>query len=525
MNIMKTIIERFFIYLLTIPLLLIACDDDFLDRGPLDTPTLETFWETTEHAEMWVNSLYLGLGDVQRDFAFEGYSDNAWGRAGWGANNIANGLFTTEDAKVWQNWDYRYIRLCLEFFEYIDLVPDISQSKLDELTGQVRFILAFQYYRLVTLYRDVPLVTKPLMIDESDVPKNSKEDVLKYILDQLDLAIPKLPITWPSSENGRITKGAALALKTRVLLFNNRWAEAAATAKEIMNLNEYELHPNFEELFVAEFNNQTKEVILAQQYAAVVNTHQIVRAFAPVYLGGFALILPTPQLEQSFEMIDGLSIHESPLYDHTNPFDNRDPRYYHTFIWHGRDYNGPILDLTGSEYRFAFTYLYFLKYVADLKDRFWPSHVNTIIFRYADVLLMYAEAQNEASGPDNSIYEALDLIRERAGMPPADRDRYGTQATLREFIRNERRVELAGEGLRYFDIIRWRIAEEVLNSTITSLDLENWSGMPVDSDGNPLLPLRPVATRTFNPNKHYVWPIPQNAIDRAVNLEQHPEWE
>ena len=125
---------------------------------------------------------------------------------------------------------------------------------------------------------------------------------------------------------------------------------------------------------------------------------------------------------------------------------------------------------------------------------------------------MYAEAKNEASGPDASIYDALDQVRKRAGMPVVDRNRYNTQDKLREFIRNERRVELAGEGLRYYDILRWRIAEKVLNKEIVSYEISG------------VLPLKIIETRVFNPNKHYVWPLPQSAIDKAKNLVQHSEW-
>lgn len=520
---MKKLMKRYFQYLLPF-VLLMACESEFLDRAPLDTPTMGTFWQTPEQAEMWVNNLYNGLGQVENDTQFEAFSDNAFGRAGTHANSIANGLFDTNDPKVRYWWNYRYVRLCQEFFEYVERVPDMPESKLKELSAQVRFILAYQYYMLTTLYGDVPLVTNPLRFDESDIPKNTKEQVLDYLFDQLNLAITDLPVSWPASQNGRITKGAALALKTRVLLYNERWSEAAAAAKEVMDLNVYELHPNFGELFLASFNNQTKEVILARQYAENIKTHKIVRDFAPVYLGGFALCLPTDELQASFQMSDGSKFDYNNPEHAARPYDNRDPRFYDTFIYHGRDYNGVTLDLTGSEYNFAFTYLYFLKYVADLKNRFWPSHANWILFRYADILLMYAEATNEASGPDASVYDALDLIRERAGMPLVERNLYSDKASLREFIRNERRVELAGEALRYFDIIRWRIAEVVLNKSIKSMNLENWVDRPLDANGNNRLIIKPVQTRLFDPSKHYVWPIPQDAIDRATNLEQHSAW-
>lgn len=128
------------------------------------------------------------------------------------------------------------------------------------------------------------------------------------------------------------------------------------------------------------------------------------------------------------------------------------------------------------------------------------------------MLLNYAEAKNEASGPESSIYDALDLIRLRAGMPVVDRNRYNTKEKLRQFIRNERRVELVAEGHRYFDIIRWRIAEDVLNTTIKSFEIPGLFNAEV------------IETRVFDANKHYVWPIPQDAIDKAKNLEQHIEW-
>ncbi|WP_236973504.1 RagB/SusD family nutrient uptake outer membrane protein [Membranihabitans maritimus] len=505
---------------------ILGCNDEFLQRSPLDTPSLDTFWENEEQAELWVNNLYIGLGGVEESI-FEAFSDNAYGRAGSGANSIANGLYDTNDPHVSSYWDYRDIRLSLEFFEYIKDVPNISQAKLDELSGQVHFMLAYQYYRMVTLYGDIPLVTSPLGIEESDISKSSKEEVLRYIFDQLNLAIEKLPLEWPESETGRITKGAALALKARLHLYNNEWNEAASTAKEIIDLDQYSLHPNFEEVFLSAFNNQTSEVILAYQYAENVNTHPgqgIVRRYAPVNLGGYALILPTDELQQSFEMADGSPFDWNNPEHAANPFNNRDPRFYHTFIYQGLDYNGATVDFTGSEARFAFTYLYYLKYVADLENNFWDSYVNWIIFRYADVLLMYAEAKNEVSGPDQSIYDALNQIRRRSGMPDVDQMKYNDQASLRDFIRNERRVELAAEGLRYFDILRWGIAEDVLNRNIKSLDLSNWVDLPKDEEGNSLLPYKDVQTRIFNPEKNYVWPIPQDAIDRAENLEQHPAW-
>lgn len=520
---------KFYLTIIIVGLLAFVSCDDFITKSPLDVPSETIFWQSAEQAEMWVNDLYRGLDNHSHHAGYEAFSDNAWGRAAF--TNIANGDFEPSSSIIENNWSYRIIRLSHEFFENIDRVPEIPQNRLNELSGQVRFMLAFQYHKLTTLYRDVPLVIDVLSIEESDVGKEQKEVVVEYILDQLDQAINELPESWPASETGRITRGAALALKARVLLYNERWDEAAQAAQQIIDSNQYALHPNFEELFSGEFDNETDEVILARQYEQDIQEHDmigpvtsLVRYYAPLSFGGWALVLPTSELQEAFEMEDGLPIDESPLYDPAHPFDNRDPRFYHTLLWHGQELNGQTLDLTGQDFSFLIPYLGFRKYLQDLRDLNWRSHNNWILFRYADVLLMYAEAKNEATGPEESIYNALNLIRDRAGMPAVNRVRYSNQASLREFIRNERRVELAGEGLRYFDIIRWRIAEDVLNIQVMSMNLDEWENAPLDDNDNPVLVERPVETRVFDPAKHYVWPIPQNAIDQSTVLEQHPEW-
>jgi len=504
--------KKVFVYIIF--LTLVSCEEDFLERYPLANPSSEIFWTSADNAEMWVNNLYNSLpnGQVYR----ENWSDNAHCRtkASSMGGEIANGTFQTNSSIVKGEWDYVTIRRCLEFFENIELIPNIAQERKDELTGQVRFILAFTYFKMMTLFRDIPLVTKPLTISESDVPKSPKSEILTYILDQIDKAIDELPLTLPASETGRITKGAALALKARVLLYNERWAEAASTAKQLMDLDIYELHPNFGELFIKSFNNKTNEVILAYQYAETVREWNAYRVYGIISNGGWSLILALPDLANSFECIDGLPIDESPLYDPNDPLKDRDPRFYETFIYPYQTFAGYYYDpLDGRNPAFSLTYLHFRKYINDKQKGDTYSYVNWILFRYAEILLTYAEAKNEETGPDNSIYDALDLIRLRAGIPVVDRIKYNTKEKLRELIRNERRVELAAEDHRYFDIIRWRIAENVLNKEVTSFEIPGLQ-----------LPAKVIETRIFNPSRHYVWPIPQEAIDQAKNLEQHPEW-
>ena len=500
----------FFLLILTF---MFSCSDDFLSRYPLDSPSSETFWTSADNARLWVNNLYLSLPG-SGDSNLENWSDNAFCRTGDNGRIIANGTMQSNSAIVLERWDYTYIRRCLEFFDRVEEIPGITQDEKNGLMGQTRFILAFEYFRMITLFRDIPLVTKTLAISESDLPKSPKEEVLKYILEHLEKAIQELPATWPAVENGRATKGAALALKARIKLYNARWTEAAEAAKQVITSNTYQLHPKYGELFLKSFNNKTKEVILARQYADVVNLHDIYRKYGMLGNAGFAFVLPLPELANSFECVDGLPINESPLYKASNPFINRDPRFNETFIYPFQNLNGYHYDpFDNNNLSFSLTYLHYRKYINDMKPTETFSYVNWILFRYAEVLLTYAEAQNEVAGPDASVYEALDQVRTRAGLPKVNREKYSSQTSLRGLIRNERRVELAAEGLRYFDIIRWKTAEQVLNKEVKSLEVPG------------TLPVRILETRIFDPAKHYVWPIPQVALDRAKNLRQHPEWE
>lgn len=500
--------------ILTISVILnITACSDFLETPPLSDPSDANFWTSYDNSVMWINYAYKDLPGWQ-DYSFEPMSDNCAGPGRGNCDLVANGTLEPTTNIVSYKWGYTYIRHCLELLNKLNVIPNLTNEEKNNLAGQARFIIAFRYFEMITLYRDIPLVTEPLSINDSDLPKSPKADVLKYLLEQLNLAIEELPITWPSSEAGRATRGAALALKARVMLYNEQWQAAADAAKSVMDLNLYELHPNYDEVFKTSFNNKTKEVILARQYAENLDTHTMCFAYGFYTIGGSSLAMPLPDLVNSYECIDGLPISESPLFDPKNPWVNRDPRFKMNFIVPFETFAGVKYDPINNQHDklAAKTYIYFRKYISDMYSQQRSMWVNWIIFRYADVLLMYAEAKNEVSGPDESIYQALNLIRKRAGMPDVDQNRYNTKEKLREFIRNERRVELAGEGLRYYDILRWKIAEKVLNKEIVSYEIPG------------VLPMKVIETRVFNPQKNYVWPLPQSAIDKAKNLVQHSEW-
>jgi hypothetical protein len=335
----------------------------------------------------------------------------------------------------------------------------------------------------------------------------------------LDSAAMVLPLKYSSSDVGRATKGAALALKARVLLYEaspllnpsgdkNKWKAAADAANAVISMAKdagYGLFPDYRGLFLPQ-NENNKEVIFDVQF------------IYPLEGNSFDLIdrqynsnAPLLGLAEAYEMqATGLPI-TNPLsgYDPNNPYKGRDPRLYATIVYPGDTYMGSVVD----NKRFAITGYGMEKYsiytaakpaagTADLKAG--QSYTNYIVLRYADILLMYAEAENEYAGPDPSVFSAVNAVRERAGMP--DLPVTLSQDGMRDAIRHERRVEFAGEGYYYNDIRRWKTAEVVMNATIYKYDHTK------------------IETRQFDPARDYYWPIPQAQLDLNPKLKQNPNY-
>ncbi len=267
-------------------------------------------------------------------------------------------------------------------------------------------------------------------------------------------------------------------------------------AKSVIDMNQYSLFPDYRGLFMLE-NEGNSEVIFDVQYAV------------PEFTVPWDIIIelqinvaPTLDLVNSYHMKDGKSIQESSLYDPDQPYENRDPRLHQTVVIPGYMYRGGIV----PDDKYFSTGYGFKKYTTYKDDVSQPniidSEINFIVLRYADVLLMYAESQNEASGPDPSVYNALNKIRMRVGMPEITPGLSKDQ--MREVIRQERRIELAGEGLYYHDIRRWRTAEIVMNA-----DVWNSKGEVLQS-------------RSFNPQRDYLWPIHETTIQENPALKQNP---
>lgn len=494
-------------------LMFFSCDE-ILEKYPLDSISNETFWKSDADVQMALAGCYstlypfspLGWARPYLDaLADGGYSQ--WGAYNWNITTIVTGDINPSTGGLSPtifSVYYRGIAAYNNFLENIENLTVIDQNKKNTYIAEVKFLRALLYFDLVNFFGDIILYkTSPATVEESLIAKSPKEEVLTFVKEELDFAITNLPNTLYT---GHAVKGSAMALKTRVLLYEKKWSEAAQLAKQIIDDGKFDLASDYEGLFLSSGQVNNPEIIFSTVYLSP-NLSQATchgsngNRAADIEFGWGSHICPYWDLVDDYECIDGNNINESPLYDPQQPWLNRDPRLKYTIrmpntTWPGGEPAG-ALSLTGINMQ---------KYVNLSKAPFSYSRqseydTDYIHIRYADVLLMYAEAKNELSGPDNTIYEVLDMIRGRASvnMPPVNRIKYNTQELLREFIRHERRIELALEGQRYFDLKRWGIAHIVLPK------LKTPGGLPLVFE-----------------EKHYVLPFPQSEIDINPNLKQNP---
>jgi len=475
----------------------------FLDVEPTDRYTEDNYWDTEERAAASLNGVYAsllhnGLYGGTSPLYFENLSPNTYRYQGdhnlvaQGLHDANTGLFNT----VWQG-AYQGIGRANDFLANIDRV-EMGEDLKKRYIAEAKFLRAVFYFPLWHLYGGAPLILDaPDDATQAGLPRNSAEELYAQILRDLDEAAVDLPETYGASDKGRATAGAALAFKTRVLLYAGQWAAAAETAKRVIDAGTYGLFPDYRGLFFLE-NEGNQEVIFDVQFRFPEFTHGF-----DINLDQYNNIAPLPDLVDDYYDIQGKPISQSSIYDPARPYENRDPRLQATVIVKGSLFKGSVV--TDDQYpRTGYGQKKYTVFKDDTPAATIPdgqSELNYILLRYADVLLMYAEAQNEANGPDASVYDAINEVRARAGMPPVDETL--DQDGLREEIRHERRIELAGEGFYYYDVRRWGIAPDVLNG-----DIYNDKGERID-------------TRRFNPQRDGLWPVPAIAIQENQALAQN----
>lgn len=338
-----------------------------------------------------------------------------------------------------------------------------------------------------------------------------KNEILTQILTDFDDAAAALPSSYENKDLGRVTKGAVLAYKAKILLHNQKWAEAAQAAKEVIDLKVYDFYPNYSDLFI-ESNEDNIEVIFDIQYTT---SQSQPWPAEPFVLGTWQTSNISADMINSYYMTNGKSITDATSgYDDQDPYTNRDPRLDATVVLPGTKYgDATFIPASYAEYPCGAKPRKYAEYgVADVNI----STLNTILMRYADVCLMRAEALIESGSTDQEIYDLIDKVRARVGMPTVESVE-GTglsQTQLRQILRHERRVEFCMEGTRYADMLRWK--DESLVHDVYGYDKSKLSD-PASPATWTFSQIK-IATTTFNANKGWLWPIPQADIDINENL-------
>lgn len=501
-------------------LMLSGCDDgmDLIPRGQVSQ---SIFWQQERDAVLAVNAAYRELDGPLMVIELDAVTDIGY-RASSGPgtlHDVGAGTIDPVNDAISSQWDryYRGVRKTNDVITNIDRIKLGDPALLARIEAEARFLRAFYYTQLTSLWGDVPLILEPLAINDHR-GRTDKNTIVDFIINELNTIINAnaLPTSY-SSEIGRATHGAALALKARVALRNGRFDVARDAAKAVMDLGVYELYPNYGELFQHAGQN-SKEIIFDRQYAVGGDTYNAF-AYSAASIGGSSVVEPVHALFQKYE-------YKGPQ-NPDNPFENKDPRWDFTAYYTGQPigtsiYNSwptsPTTDRVSAN-EWATDYGYNLKKWIDYEQyRANPSagSTNMILIRYADVLLMYAEAKIELNEIDQSVYDAINEVRQRPSveMPPITTGK--TQAELRALVRNERAVELAFEGLRLFDMNRWQIGEEksgvVEGMYYKDAATGEWK---IWSQG---------FQRRFRPDRDYVWPIPQAEMEINDEITQNPNY-
>jgi len=528
-----------------------SCTDKALDVQPRDRLTDENVWTDPNAADLFLNDIYTGLPDGNNWYdPIENWSDNSICGFAWPTSRglMQQSLQSPSNANISgdiggpYDWTTLYtdIRKCNVFIKNVTASTALTDDYKKEKIAETIVLRAYYYQNLFMLFGGVPIITDVLNVDTQGDSvfraRNTADETLQFITTECSEAYNDLP-DMPSS--GKVGKGAALVIKGWCELYAGKYGDAAATNKKIMDELPYELDPDYAALFLTK-GSASKEAILYREYNP---PGQGKGAFLDGTIGptftkdgaetSWGGINPTQELVDDYAMDNGKVISDPTSgYNPQKPYEHREQRFYQSIVYDGSYfYNDTIytrrgigskneIDLTDRDDASQTGY-YMRKRLDDkslvLGAANWggyTSYQNYIIYRYAEVLLNYAEAQNEVAGPDASVYDAVNKIRNRSALPnlPAGL----SQDAMRTAIRRERRIEFAFEDKRFWDLLRWRIAEVNLNGPL--------HGISITVGPNGVLQYAPIPAkggdRKFYP-KNYLFPIPQSVIDKNPQLQGH----
>lgn len=540
-------------------LLLLGACSDFLEKDVPNQIPEEQWWQSMSQLQTQLNNIYKvvpsgtlrydtqdpsdgqGHGYGNNRVEMEALTDNGLGSANYVFyHSFDMGAVPTNDEKTVEHiWKAKWkaIRRCCRFLENYDRVTASPESNpwegiqiLDRYVAEARALRALFHLELMLFYGDIPIVDHTFDATEQFMVRQPREKVAEWIASEFELASQNLPkvVVGDAPEANRwiFTKGAAYAWNSYLYLNMGDWAKAKEWAQRVIDLDLYELYrseanptESYRYQFLLEANNVSKEAIFLKQ----LGMSQHARRLAPISAhAGQTGLSPSASLVDEYELADGrtlseLSSEERRQYELDPKHGPRDPRLTASIIFPRETFEGYTPDPWGTVDAIGLAGStrtgYWIKKWGNKAD--WDRNAtdgNPLHFqmmRYAVVLLNYVEAAVELNELDDpKIYEYLDDIRTRAGMPPVDRDKYNTQASLRELVRRERRVELAFEGHRLFDLRRWKRGDLMRG--------------PVYGATNPNTGERLQAlTRVFN-ERDYLFPIPASEMMTNPNMKQNP---
>jgi hypothetical protein len=482
-----------------------SCEEESLELTNPNNVTEEVFWRTEAEAVIGLNGVFDAFQPAafagQRYREFDALTDNAKiinAQNGWQEIKASTHNATTLAV---ENFWLRFYTVINRANYVIAKVAAMASSVIPEearkrIMAEASFLRAYVYLDLVSLWGDVPFYTGPLGAFAEGGAKTSKDEIVNYMIDELQQnVIPYLSLTVPPSENGRIRQGAAQALLGKYYLYQKEWTNAAETFKTIIDSQVYSLYPDYVDLFTlaGEYSSENLFEIgfisggidNGESFSIQIDTTQ-----APKTPQAFWQ--PTQQLVDSYQAIDGKPVSgpdQSPLYNSKEPYKNRDPRLRATIRTSADVTPGgkKIWNFT-NKVKFGVK-----KYFMLTSEQFIGGPQNYYMIRYADVLLMYAESQNEAVGPDASVYDAVNEVRARVQMPELPDGL--SQDAMRTAIQDERRWEFALEHSRYFDLKRWGALQTAVES------------------------LSDVPAAQFTAPRDWLWPYPQTEMDNNPVLQ------
>jgi hypothetical protein len=525
-----------------------ACKKDFLDTTPTSIITDAAVWGDSSLAEAYVTGRYIGVGG-NNDGGKPGFGrsfEDAWmssvtdeSMVVWDNNTwfVQQGALTP-DRTGWMSdtWirSYRSIREINFALANIDKVPMSSYGK-DRLKGELHFIRAYRYHDLIRNFGDVPLAgDRVYTLEDTNFDslfvRKPVQECIQYAVSELDNAAALMQNKkYPT---GRGSYEAALALKARLLLYaasplynktagtTVQWAAAVTAAKAVIDLNKFTLYNDYKTLFTI---SGTSEDIFERVYSPTNEHTNLELVNGPNGYGGWGGNTPLQNLVDDYEMKDGSRFDWNNPVEKASPYQNRDPRFYASILYNGAPYRTRTVETFrpggkdskdgNGNWNTSPTGYYVRKYINEANPVENPNQTAYQpwkYLRYAEVLLNYAEAVNESAGPNNEVYKAVNAIRTRAGMPALPAGLSKDSMTGR--IRNERRIELAFEEHRYFDVRRWKIAK-------VTESVPGYGVLPSKQTDGSVVYTRIIslANRKFDDaqDKNYWVPIPQSEINAS----------